>query len=99
MLYTDKNPVKEQANFYIRHDRPDMIMDVKITVYDLTGTQLWSTQAESVSDKWTTEPVTWNLTDASGKRVPPGIYIYKAEANTEGSRISSESKKIVVLAQ
>lgn len=99
MLYTDKNPVKEQANFYIRHDRPDMLVDVKITVYDLTGTQLWSTQVESVSEMWTTEPVTWDLTDTSGKRVPPGIYIYKAEANTQGSRVASESKKIVVLAQ
>lgn len=99
MLYTDKNPVREQANFYIRHDRPDMLVDVKITVYNLTGTELWSTKVESISDMWTTEPVTWDLTDTSGKRVPPGIYIYKAEANTEGSRISSESKKIVVLAQ
>lgn len=98
-LYTDKNPVRDQASFYIRHDRPDMLMDIKITVYDLTGTQLWSTQAESISDMWTTEPVTWDLTDTSGKRVPPGIYIYKAEASTEGSRASSQSKKIVVLAQ
>lgn len=99
MLYTDKNPVKDMANFYIRHDRPDMLMDVKIIIYDLTGTPLWSTQTENVSDMWTTEPVSWDLTDSSGKRVSPGIYIYKAEANTEGSRISSDSKKLVVLAQ
>ncbi|MEG1574686.1 MAG: hypothetical protein RR341_06415, partial [Bacteroidales bacterium] len=98
-LYAKQNPVKEQAQFYLKHDRPNMVVQMKVSVYNLWGTEIWSSQVEGPSDMWISEPIIWDLTDVSGKRVPPGLYIYKAEINTEGSRISTDAKKIAVLAQ
>lgn len=98
-LYTTKNPVRDEAKFYLNHDRPNMIMQVTIAVYDLWGHELWRTQSEGKSDMWKTEPVTWDLTDSSGKRVPPGIYIYKAYISAENSKTATEAKKIAVLGQ
>ena len=98
-LYTTQNPVREEAKFYLNHDRPNMIMQVTIAVYDLWGKELWRSESEGKSDMWKTEPVIWNLTDASGKRVPPGIYIYKAYISTENSKSATDAKKIAVLGQ
>ncbi len=98
-LYTTKNPVRDEAKFYLNHDRPNMVMKVTIAVYDLWGNELWRNESEGKSDMWKTEPVIWDLTDASGKRVPPGVYIYKAYISTEGGKAATEAKKIAVLGQ
>ena len=98
-LYTTQNPVRDEAKFYINHDRPNMVMQVTIAIYDLWGNELWRCESEGKSDMWKTEPVIWDLTDASGKRVPPGIYIYKAYISTENSKSATEAKKIAVLGQ
>jgi hypothetical protein len=98
-LYTTKNPVRDEAKFYINHNRPNMVMNVTIVIYDLWGKELWRKQSEGKSDMWKTEPITWDLTDASGKRVSPGIYIYKAYISTENSKSATEAKKIAVLGQ
>lgn len=98
-LFAKQNPVKEQAQFYLKHDRPNMVVQMKVGVYNLWGAEIWSTEVEGPSDMWISEPITWDLCDRSGKRVPPGVYIYKAEINTEGSRTSTDAKKIAVLAQ
>ena len=98
-LYTTKNPVRDEAVFYLKHDRPNMIMQVTIAIYDLWGHELWRTTSEGKSDMWKSEPVTWNLTDAAGKRVPAGIYIYKAYISTENGKAATDAKKIAVLGQ
>lgn len=98
-LYTTQNPVRDEAKFYLNHNRPNMVMHVTIAVYDLWGNELWREENEGKSDMWKTEPIIWNLTDASGKRVPPGIYIYKAYISTENSKTATEAKKIAVLGQ
>ena len=98
-LYTTKNPVRDEATFYIKHDRPNMIMQVTIAIYDLWGNELWRTTSEGKSDMWKSEPVTWDLKDAAGKRVPPGIYIYKAYISTENGKAATDAKKIAVLRQ
>lgn len=98
-LYTTKNPVRDEAKFYLNHDRPNMVMNITIVIYDLWGNELWRKQSEGKSDMWKTEPVIWDLTDAAGKRVQPGIYIYKAYISTENGKAATDAKKIAVLGQ
>lgn len=98
-LYCKKNPVSEYAEFVVEHDRPDMIMTVKISVFSLWGVELWSSEVIDVSDMWKTDPIIWDLHDNGGKRVSSGLYIYRAEVNTEGSRVATDAKKIVVVTQ
>lgn len=98
-LYTSQNPVREEAKFYLKHNRPDMLLNVTIAVYDLWGNLMWERQDEGKSDMWVSEPVIWDLNDAAGKRVPPGIYIYKAYISTESGKCATDAKKIAVLRQ
>lgn len=98
-VYTDANPALTQANFYVRHNRPDATIRVEVEVFDLQGRQMWSDTATGRSDMFVTTPLTWNLTDRAGRRVPRGIYVYRATVSTDGVQETSESRRIAVAAQ
>lgn len=77
-IYTDRNPASETAHFYLIHDRPDGNLKVEFMIYDLLGRTVWTNTSTGRADKYKSYPISWNLTDISGRRVPRGIYIYRA---------------------
>jgi len=92
------SPAKENTTFILSHDRPDSELDVKITVYDFGGKELWSHMENGVSaDSY--YYIDWNLTTNSGQRLAPGVYLFKASISSGGSKESTKARKIVVLAQ
>lgn len=98
-VYTTTNPASVEAVFYLKHNRPDALITVTLKVYDLMGRELWSTTQTGKSDMFTSFPITWNLTDGAGRRVPRGIYIYKAGISTDGEQETTTAKKIAVSAE
>lgn len=95
-VYTDANPAKTEANFYIRHNRPDANVTVTISVYNMMGQHVWTNKTTGRSDMYLSMPITWNLTDNSGVRVNRGIYLYRATISTDGINETSETKRIAV---
>lgn len=93
------NPAKTDAKFYIKHNRPDALITVTLYVYDLMGKLVWSTVESGRSDMFTSFPITWNLTDMAGRRVPRGIYVYKAGISTDGVQEITKAKKMAVAAE
>lgn len=98
-IYTDANPAHDKANFYITHDRPEQMATVTVEVFNLLGQPVWSKTSTGVSDMFTSSPVTWNLTDASGRRVSRGIYLYRAAITVDGDTFDTGSRRIAVAAQ
>lgn len=99
-IYTDANPARTHANFYISHDRPDAQVTVTVGIYSLLGRPIWEATATGRSDMFTSVPVTWNLTDSSGSRVPRGIYLYRATIKeADGQAYETASRKLAVAAQ
>ena len=98
-VYAIGTPAKTDAKFYIKHNRPDALITVSLYVYDLLGRLVWSTQESGKSDMFTSFPITWDLTDMSGRRVPRGIYVYKAGISTDGVTETTKAKKIAVAAE
>jgi hypothetical protein len=95
-VYSYPNPVvTSTAKFVLVHDRPDMLLNISVRVYDLTGKmlKLISTDANTVSN--VTE-IPWDVTDASGNRLRPGIYLYKLSVSTVNGEVQSKTQKIVV---
>lgn len=95
-IYTDVNPATTEANFYLSHNRPESMLTVTVSVYNLLGHKLWSQTSTGRSDMYISSPVTWNLTDGTGRRVPRGIYIYSATITADGENFTTASRKIAV---
>lgn len=98
-VYATSNPARYETTFYVKHNRPDAILTMGIEVYDLMGRLVWNTRQSGMSDTFTSFPVTWNLTDNSGRRVPRGIYVYRAIISTDGVQEATKSKKLAVAAE
>lgn len=100
-VYTDANPATVEANFYIAHNRPESMLNVRIDIYDLSGRPIWSNTTRGRADMYLSSPVNWNLTNSAGARVGRGIYIYRATVMTEATdnapaTSSSVAKRIAV---
>lgn len=100
-IYSDCNPASTSANFYLSHDQPDGMVTVEVTVYNLLGRPVWSGSASGRSDMFLSVPVTWDLTDNSGARVPRGIYLYRARisSSTPGSSYETATRRLAVTAR
>lgn len=98
-VYTDANPASVEANFYLSHDRPDSMIEVTITVYNLLGKPIWSSTTSGQSDMYLSYPVKWDLTDNAGRRIQRGIYIYRASIKADGQESGTLSHKIAVTAE
>lgn len=95
-VYADQNPARTSTNFYLEHDRPDGIVTVTISVYNLMGMPVWQSEKKGTSDKFKTFPITWNLTTSSGAKVPGGVYLYRATISTDNTHIATKTQKLLV---
>lgn len=98
-VYTDSNPAVSSANFYVTTDRPNQLVTVTITVYNLMGREIWSKTVRGRNDLFTTTPVNWDLCDSAGRRVPRGIYLYRASVSDNDETYVTVSRRIAVAAQ
>jgi hypothetical protein len=44
----------------------------------------------------TVTPVTWNMQDNGGTRVPGGIYIYRATITADGVQMATKAQKLAI---
>lgn len=98
-ITTNVNPASESVVFNIMLDRPNTQMICNLGVYDLGGRKIWEYDRTVNTDIDSSVHATWNLCDASGARVPRGIYIYRARVETPEGTYSSKSKKLAVTAK
>ena len=98
-VYCAANPASAETSFYVKHNRPDAVVSVTIEVFDLMGRRVWSTTQSGRSDMYTSIPVTWDLVDVSGRRVPRGIYVYRATITTDGIKQATKAKKLAVASE
>lgn len=98
-VYATPSPASDEARFYITHNRPDAVATVRVEVYDLMGRMVWTDVQSGRSSDMTSAPVVWNLCDTGGRRVPRGIYVYRASLSIDGSREVSKARRIAVTAQ
>ncbi|WP_102407215.1 type IX secretion system sortase PorU [Parabacteroides bouchesdurhonensis] len=93
------NPAREQVEFRLYHNRPETNISVNIMIYDLAGRLLWNHNENGSSELFKAYIVSWNLTNNSGARLNPGIYLYRAAISSNHSKEATKTKKLVILAQ
>ena len=98
-MYATPNPARDQVEFFLHHNRPESNLKVTVMVYDMTGKFLWSTEKSGSSELFKAYIVTWNLTDNGGRRLRPGVYLYRAAISTNNSKEATKANKLIILAQ
>ncbi len=98
-IYCTSSPASVETSFYVKHNRPDAVVNVTIEVYDLMGRLVWKNIQTGRSDMYTSTPVTWDLHDTGGRRVPRGIYVYRATISTDGVVEATKAKKLAVTSE
>jgi len=89
-------PARENVSFMLSHTLPESKMTVNIRVYDMTGRLRWEHEETGSSNLFEAHTVTWDLTDGSGARLLPGVYIYRAAIRTNTSTEVTEAKKLII---
>lgn len=98
-VYATPNPARSEVEFYLNHNRPESMLRVTIMVYDMTGRFLWSAERTGSSELFKSYVVSWNLTDNGGRRLPPGVYLYRAAISANSSKEATKANKLIILAQ
>lgn len=93
------NPASTTTSFIVTHNRPEASVTITIEVFNLLGQRMWSTTQSGRSSMFSSFPITWDLSDYGGKRLPRGIYVYKATITTDGHQESTKAKKLAITAQ
>lgn len=97
-LEPDANPASSSVNFTVATDGVSGKTSCRMEIYDLSGRLLWDNDSAMISASSAATVVAWDLKDSSGRRVPRGIYIYKASVVTQEGAEISKSGKIAVTA-
>ena len=92
------NPAATMTTFLVTHNRPEATVTITIEVFNLMGQRMWSTTQSGRSSMFTSFPITWDLSDYSGRRLPRGIYLYRATITTDGHQESTKTKKLAITA-
>ena len=92
------NPAATTTTFLVTHNRPEATVTITIEVFNLMGQRMWSTTQSGRSSMFSSFPITWDLSDYSGRRLPRGIYLYKATITTDGHQESTKTKKLAITA-
>jgi len=90
-LVADKWPAynNEEVNFDIHTDLA-LSPEVTLRVTDATGNLVWTTTASSF-------PVSWDMKDMDGNRVPAGLYRYYGTFNNGINYGGTPISKLIVL--
>lgn len=98
-LYVTVNPASDYTQFLLTHDRPNGLVKIQLQVYNLMGQLMWYHIEEGLSDYYTSYPITWDLTDMSGRKLPAGLYLYKASVSFDGGSEATQAQKLIIKGQ
>lgn len=96
VLATDVSPATNEVTFIIETDGGSRLADCRIEVFDMAGRRVWSAPVERVTTGTKRMNLSWNLNDYGGRRIPRGIYPYRATVVTETGERMRRSSKLAV---
>lgn len=92
----DCNPARTSVTFSLVHNRLAEATECSISVYDLSGRKVWTGELSGKTDLMTGPTIQWDLCDGSGRRVPRGIYLYRATVESADGVAVSKTGKLAV---
>lgn len=96
-VFNSPNPVTNQTIFFVHHNRPRELLDVKISIFTVDGKRIWHSSQDVFSSSYMIDSLQWDATSYSGQKVNKGNYIYTIELfSTLSSSKDIYSGKLIV---
>ena len=96
-VFNSPNPVTNQTIFFVQHNRPRELLDVKISIFTVNGKRIWHSSQDVFSSSYMIDSLQWDATSYSGQKVNKGNYIYTIELiSTLSSSKDIYSGKLIV---
>lgn len=96
---TDCNPARTSVVFTVSTDRAMSRLGCTLDVFDLNGAKVWTSTSDGATDNESNISFGWDLKDKSGRRVPRGIYLYRATVESPDGMTQTKTKKLAVTAE
>ena len=94
--YNYPNPFSGSTWFVLAHDDLTEDLTVNIEIFDLMGRQVASIFKRTSSDGGVVPPIEWDGTSAHGKRLNPGVYVYRMTVVNEMGKSQSVTNRIIL---
>lgn len=95
-VYNYPNPVDEGTWFSLRHGDVSEALRVRVEVVDLLGRQVagWETSTQSTVGE--VPPIYWDGTGHNGRRLNPGLYVYRLTLTDSKGKQRSATGRMVL---
>jgi hypothetical protein len=91
------NPVISETNISAEHNRPDIDLEITISIFDLSGRVIRIIKTTGFTEGYRLSPVVWDGNDEGGKRVGKGIYLYRVAVSAgKGERATATGRLIIL---
>ena len=96
------NPFMDHTDFQFEHNLPPGNLDVRISIYSLSGRMVKDIHTNVISDGYRVTGIHWDGNDDYGDRLANGVYLYKISVRSDHSDLSgrtteSEFERLVIL--
>ena len=91
-VYTYPNPVIDQLNVVVEHDRPLAPIDVQLFMYDLAGRMVYNSNSDVVADSSSKINIAFDLNPS----ISDGLYFIKVILTDSNGKKDSKTAKIFV---
>jgi hypothetical protein len=95
-IYNRPNPLTTETWFEYNHNQANEPTEVKIEVYDLSGRLMTTLQQNNLSSGFYAEPIRWEGTTDSGRRLGGGVYVYRVQIRDVAGRTATAVSKLVI---
>ncbi len=96
------NPFTTQTQFMFEHNLNDLVFDVQVQIYTISGRLIKTIQQQVMAEGNRVTGIMWDGLDDFGDRIGRGTYVYKVRVRTPGmngthQQAESDFEKLVIL--
>ena len=90
------NPFSENTRISLQHNRPEGILDVAVSIFNINGQLIRVLHSTLTSTGYQLEPIFWDGRNSYGQKAAKGIYPYSVKITSETGETSTLSGRMII---
>jgi len=91
------NPFTTKTQFYFEHNQANILFEVQIQIFTVTGKLVKTINQFVNSDGFRSDPIDWDGKDDFGDKIGRGVYVYSIKVTTGENGSAVKYEKLVIL--